>query len=237
MFDELQQKLDYYFSDQSLLIKALTHSSFANETPLEDNETLEFLGDAVLGLFIAESLMRISRDSSEGRLSRWRSNLVSQETLAIIARNLYLQEELMVSESARKSLESDSVLSSTFEALIAAIYLDSGSYSVQKVLSKIYRSHFDSFAKGEEEILEEQDKKSPLQSLTQSRFKINPTYELVDTWGPAHELNFEVTVFLGKEWIASATGKSRKDAEQQAAGLALNVLRSRPDLLLNHLGK
>lgn len=194
--------------------------------PFEDNERLEFLGDAVIGLVIAELLMEKFPDACEGRLSRWRSSLVSRKTLADIAAELKLGEFLLLGKGERRTggAEKRSILAAVFEAVIGAVYLDGGLAGVKPFLSQIYEPWFVTLSHGEDASLSLLDKKTHLQERTQSLYKTTPLYRLVEVWGLEHEKNFRVEIVVGDRVLAKGEGRSKKEAEQNAASVALDIL-------------
>ena len=223
----LESKLDYRFSDPSLLRCALTHSSLANETragsgaAVHDNEQLEFLGDSILGFLIAEALMRRSPGSREGELSRWKAHLVSAAHLHGVARRLDLgayldlgRSEEMSGGRAKKTLLVDAL-----EAVIAAIYLDGGIDVARRFVS-VHILDAPMFA-DEEAGTDIQPAitnfKSALQEMAQSRNLPQPRYTIVRERGPEHSKIFTVEVRVGVDWNGQAEGRTKKIAAQRAA--------------------
>jgi ribonuclease III len=224
----------YEFADSELLLQSLTHSSYSNEAaclqalaaPLPDNERLEFLGDAVIGLVIAKALMELFPNASEGKLSRWRSSLVSRKTLAELAMELKLGDYILLGRGEKQTggAEKRSILAAVLEALIGSLYLDGGMEKATNFLMAIYRPLLADLERGDESFFRLMDKKTHLQERTQSLFKAAPLYRLVEAWGPEHEKFFRVEIIIEGRVIARGDGRSKKDAEQQAASLALEVL-------------
>lgn len=223
-----QDKLQYQFRNVSNLEEALTHKSFAHERSKDrnlfsHNERLEFIGDAVLDLAISRMLMMNSLDSSEGLLSKRRASLVNEETLAEIARELDLQNHVILGRGERLSLgrEKDSILSSALEAVFGALFLDGGfdvAYDLAQRLFENKISEIDQvvpFAK---------DFKSRLQEHVQAKHKVAPRYKIEKTEGPEHAKTFHVVVTVGANPLGSGVGKSRKEAEQKAAQRVLEEL-------------
>jgi ribonuclease III len=216
----------------------MTHSSYSNECaglrndasapapPLEDNERLEFLGDAVIGLVIAQTLMELFPNASEGKLSRWRSNLVSRKTLAEIALGLGLGDFVFLGRGEVRTggAEKRSILAAVLEAIIGALYLDGGMEKASFFLMKIYRPWLSSLTNGDENVFKMMDKKTHLQEKTQSLYKAAPVYRLVEAWGPEHEKTFRVEILIEGKIVATGDGKSKKEAEQQAASQALELM-------------
>ncbi|MDR0828273.1 MAG: ribonuclease III [Desulfovibrio sp.] len=224
MYERLQTDIPYHFTEVKLLRMALTHSSRANEEGGDEghNERLEFLGDAVLELCVSEELFSRHPEVREGELTALRSSLVSQESLAAIARRLQLNREVILGkgEEAQGGRERDSLLGDALEALIGAIFLDGGYAAAQKVVSEL----FSAGATKKKAAAAGRDGKSRLQEASQRIFKERPLYSLVDSKGPEHEKIFKVRLRLpdGRNFYAS--GSSVKRAEQAAALLALKVL-------------
>ncbi len=231
-----EQLTRHQFLDRELLIQALTHSSYSNEkstgdgvadTPIvADNERLEFLGDAVIGLVVAGALMELFPEASEGRLSRWRSSLVSRKTLAEMAASLGMGDWILLGRGERRTggAEKRSILAAVLEALVGALYLDAGIEPSKEFLVRIYQSAFDAIAEGDELSLKMVDRKTHLQELTQQKYRTTPEYRLVESWGAEHEKSFRVEIRISGDVIASGDGRSKKEAEQQAAEAALKRL-------------
>lgn len=218
---ELASQLGYSFADPGLLRKALTHRSFSGD----NNERLEFLGDALLSVVIAEVLFRERPREGEGALSRLRSSLVRERALAGIARRLDLGEALRLGEGELKSggWRRDSVLADTLEAVIAAVYLDGGFDAVARVCKTLFAPEF--AALPDAETLK--DPKTRLQEWLQARSRPRPAYEVLSESGPAHRRHFVVRARLEDESDATeATGGSRRAAEQLAAEQLLQRLMS-----------
>lgn len=213
----LREVLDYDFRAQSLLLTALTHRSFSKT----NNERLEYLGDAVLGLFIAEQLFRKFPQAAESELTRLRASLVNREALVRLARELDLGSHIRLGKGERKSggQEKESLLSDAMEALLGAVYLDSDLATCHRVLLKLYRPLLDELT------LQtiEKDPKTELQERMQAQGKPLPCYQVIATAGEAHNRLFTVACQVeGLDEPVSATGKSKKIAEQNAAKLALS---------------
>lgn len=221
--DSLEERLGHRFSDRTLLEEALTHSSFAHEQaePTPYNERLEFLGDAVLDVVISERLMELLRDATEGRLSKLRARLVNEGALAERARALGLGEHLRLGrgEEMTGGRKKPSVLAGAFEAVAAAIYLDVGYERARGVLLEEFAESFEF-----ETAAPTADFKSRLQELCQEAGAGLPTYTLLRESGPDHEKTFEVEVAFFKDLKGTGAGKSKKEAEQEAARQALKQL-------------
>lgn len=221
----LQQSLDYQFSNPDLAQLALTHRS-ANA---RHNERLEFLGDSLLGFIVAETLFSLNPEASEGELSRMRSALVNKHALAAAARSLGLGDYLLLGSGEANSGggDRDSILADALEALIAAIYLDGGMDACAAFVKKISESKL-----GLEETAatERKDAKTRLQEFLQARGKNLPRYEIVEITGAAHEQVFHVSCkLLSFDTEAAGTGSSKREAEQQAAEKIMDALEAASD--------
>lgn len=221
----LENNIRYSFRDKSLLNNALCHRSFVNEnqdTCSLDNERLEFLGDAVLGLCIGHMLMEKSPFKKEGELSKLRANLVSEPALADMARSVDLGRFLRLGkgEALSRGFDKNSILSDAFEAMLAAVYLDAG-------FNKVYKLIFDLFNATIDEIISNQniiDYKSKLQELIQEQGSVTPPYVVVNATGPDHEKTFEVSLnFSGIK--STGFGRTKKAAEQDCAKKALETFK------------
>lgn len=215
--DRLQTVIDYPFNNQELLKQALTHRSYARK---QNNETLEFLGDSILGLVISEHLYRRLGDATEGELSRMRSSLVKESALARVARDIELGDYLYLGSGEMKSggYRRESILSDAMEALFGAIYLDAGFDQCRDTILYLYRDYLVTLpAPGKLK-----DPKTTLQEFLQSRGLDLPEYVVVKTEGKSHDQTFSVECRIGSLGIvAGGRGASRKKAEQSAAAVAL----------------
>jgi ribonuclease III len=224
---ELEQRLGYHFKDPRLLTRALTHSSYAHEVSggNQDNEPLEFLGDALLGCLISEKLFVSFPDRDEGHLSRFKASLVNAEILAAKARRLGLGHHLLLGNTAERvgARTKGSLLSDAFEALVAAIYLDDGFEAARAFLERQFASDIRGLTRAG--LADERDAKTALQELLQSRGEPTPRYQILKESGPAHRRNFLVGLVLGGRVAAQGRGRTRKAAEQAAARKILQVLR------------
>lgn len=219
--EELETLLGYEFSDRTLLQQALVHSSYGFEQ-LEggrNNETLEFIGDAVLDLAVSDILFHLYPGIREGELTKMRSGLVREAALAKMASSLRLGEFLMLGrgEEASQGSKKPSILSSSFEALVGALYLDAG---FEKSLQFIRGRYEPVLTEKVEEICGD-DAKSLLQERLQEHFARAPTYHLEAEEGPDHAKKFTVSVRFLEKVLGTGTGSSKKTAEQQAAENAL----------------
>lgn len=229
---EMETLLGYEFTNAALLQKALVHSSFGFEQ-LEDaqnNETLEFLGDAVLDLVVTDMLFHMYPDIREGELTKMRAGLVREATLARIAKTIKLGNFLMLGkgEEASHGRKKPSILASTFEALIGAIYLDSGYAAVQDFV----RRHLKPLLPDKKEEILVEDAKSFLQEKLQEEFNRAPTYCIENEEGPDHAKKFMVSVRFEGEVLGVGAGMSKKEAEQSAAAAALEAVNSWWDRLM-----
>lgn len=221
----LEFALEYQFADLRLLDVALTHRSFMNESSepgLQDNERLEFLGDAVLDLCVSHLLMKAFPDYNEGRLSRMRSLLVNEYPLAEMGRKFSLGEYLRLGKGEESSggRNKSSILSNAFEAVVAAVYLDSSFDRVYAVMEKL----FEPLILQDTDNLLFRDFKTQLQEVSQELFKTIPKYSLMDEYGPDHNKTFVVQLGIANRIRTSGMGKSKKEAEQEAARRALEEL-------------
>jgi ribonuclease III len=223
-FDALQKAIGYKFRDRGLLEHAMTHTSRANEDVtggVVDNESMEFLGDAVLGFIIADTLFREFPDWDEGEKSKTKASMVSTFALAKQAERLHLGDHLLLGRGEEKTggRRKQALLADSYEALIAAVYLDGGVDAARAFIKREFQSFI---ADARRNGVAGQDYKSGLQELVQARSQPLPEYRLVGTFGPDHDKRFEVEVLVAGETLARASGPSKKEAEQEAARLALS---------------
>ena len=217
----LERRLGYEFKNKKLLIEALTHKSFKQSY---DNERLEFLGDAVLDLIVGEYLFKKFTKSDEGKLSKIRASLVNEDGFEKLARSLGLGEYMYLSNAEENNggREKPSLLANAFEAVMGAIYLETG-------LEKVRTIAIDLIEKNHKDISLDslfRDFKTTLQELTQARFGITPEYRVISSRGPDHKKEFELAVFIEEKEYARALGKSKKIAQQEAAKLAIEMLKN-----------
>ena len=223
-FEKFEEKAGVTFKDKSLLKQAFTHRSYINEnrgTPLLHNERLEFLGDAVLELVITDYLYSRFKDSNEGELTSLRSALVNADTCAKVAQTLGANDFLLLSrgESKDTGRARQYILANTYEAIIGAVYLDQG-YEITK---NFILTHSTPFL---EEILSGGtliDAKSLFQEKAQEHLNTTPVYKTLSESGPDHDKHFTVGVYIGSELFGKGDGKSKQDAEQEAARSALDA--------------
>jgi ribonuclease III len=222
-FEDLESRLEYRFKDRGLLEHALTHKSRAAEDAsggVIDNESLEFLGDAVLGLIVADMLFHRFPDYSEGQKSKIKASVVSTQSLARHAERMGLGDHLILGRGEEKTggRFKAALLADAYEALIAAIYLDGGIDAARAFLARELEV---AISAGQQPDFHGQDFKSALQERLQSLGKALPEYRVVNEEGPDHRKVFHVDVIVGGETLATANGKAKKEAEQEAARLAL----------------
>ena len=220
-YQDLSKALGYEFGAPELLARALTHRSFANESgnEVDDNERLEFLGDAVIGLAVGHELMERFPDVAEGQLSVLRAQLVSETGLARAARSLQLGSWLRLGkgEAQTGGRDKSSLLSDAFEAVCAAVYLDGGFEPARALIIRLLGVGLSEIEAGVSH-----DFKTRLQERAQAVCKEAPVYEVVDATGPDHDKRFTVRVLIAGDEMGSATGRSKKSAEQDAARQALD---------------
>lgn len=223
----VEEKLGYAFKDQGLLEQALTHSSFAFEDqgeglagPLSRHyERLEYLGDAVLDLVVSDLVIRRFPDAPEGVLSRLRAGLVNSDRLSGLARELGLCEALRLGrgEESTGGRDKSSILAAAYEAVFGAVYLDGGFGAAFAAASTAFVGLIDALPMSE--LLG--DFKTPFQERVQARFRSTPHYRVIAEHGPDHDKSFEIEVWVdGRPWARGA-GKSKKEAEQEAARKAM----------------
>ncbi|MFC2041382.1 ribonuclease III [Chloroflexota bacterium] len=218
----LQQTLGISLNDASLLEQALVHSSYINENPgfaLDSNERLEFLGDAVLGLIVAEKLYQNFPQFTEGEMTKLRSTLVRRETLARMARAIRLGDYLYLGkgEEASGGRHKPANLAGALEAVIAAIFLDQSLSAAKNFILRLFDAELQKVTDPGAGI----DYKSELQELTQARGQQVPTYHIIEATGPDHDKWFTVEVRLGESVLGRGSGKSKKAAQTEAARSAL----------------
>ena len=220
LLKKLQQRIDYEFQDEGLLLAALTHASGA-EHRLASNERLEFLGDAILGEVVCEMLYRQYPDYLEGDLTRIKSIVVSRQTCAKLSIALGMQEFLILGKgmTTHPSVP-PSLLANVFESLVAAIYLDGGDAAARRFISDAMEEEIELAAGGETG----SNYKSLLQQLAQREQGTTPTYQLLDEKGPDHSKCFQVAAQVGDSRYQPAWGRNKKEAEQRAARNALHQL-------------
>ena len=222
-----EQKIFYKFNNISILEEALNHSSFVNEQDdanINDNERFEFLGDAVLSLVIGHILMQRYPHLTEGDLSRMRASLVNESQLADIARVIDLGSFVRLGrgEIQTNGCKKNSILADTFEAVIAAVYLDGNFDEVFKMIENHFSDLLNSIAAS----MDHYDYKSRIQELVQETHKITPQYKVLQESGPDHDRTFKIQLKV-REVKTEGIGKSKKMAEQDAARKALKILENK----------
>ena len=220
----LERKIGIEFKNKSLLKEALTHRSYLNENPKmgPHNERMEFLGDSVLELITSEFLFKKYPDQAEGQLTVLRAALINYQILARVAREIGLGDYILLSKGEAKDTGKgrEAILANAFEALLAAIYLDRGYKLSHDFISRFLLPHLD-------EILKKQlyrDSKSFLQEMIQEKFKVTPTYKVLEESGLDHQKNFRIGVYVDEKLIAEGRGLSKQEAEVNAASQALSSL-------------
>lgn len=221
----LVESLKLEINNFDLLNLALTHGSYVKEAKiknLQDNERLEFFGDAVLKLFVSEYLMREYPSYSEGELSKLRAYVISDKILVNIARKLYLAKYLLLGKNEKKNL-SVSILANSLEALLAVIYYECGGTRVKEFILEHWKKYINIVGKN----VEKDNHKAVLQEYLQA-IKIGlPLYRVLSESGPDHDKEFEIGVFLNNNKLATGCGKTKKEASQRAAKNALIILKSK----------
>lgn len=217
----LEQKIKTNFKDKNLLLQALTHRSYINENPkwpLDHNERLEFLGDAVLELVVTEHLYR-TYPNPEGELTNWRAALVNAVMLADISKVFDLNDFMLLSRGEAKDTgrARQYILANAMEAVIGAIYLDQGYEKSAEFIHAFILSELPRIIKNNLY----RDAKSLFQEKAQEQVGVTPNYEVIQEWGPDHARQFKVGVYLGKDLIADGEGPSKQEAQQKAAEGAL----------------
>jgi ribonuclease-3 len=237
-FRGLENRIDYRFRDPGLLEHALTHRSRVHEDAsggVFDNESLEFLGDAVLGFVIADLLFREFPQHNEGEKSKIKASIVSAPSLGRLAEKIGLGEFLILGRGEEKSggRGKMTLVADSYEALIAAVYLDGGIQAARTFIEREFGGLIDEAKKRGTDSAFTMDFKSALQEWLQSKDRGLPEYRLVAEQGPAHRRTFDVDVLVGGEVLGRGSGRSKKSAEQKAARAALEALaqmQRRPDL-------
>ena len=209
-FLDLEKKIKINFKDKELLIRSLTHKSFNKEN---NYEKLEFLGDRVLGLVMSKKLIEIYPKEKEGILDKKFASLVNRKTCVEIAKKIELSKYVLTFN--KKNIIEDKVLADSLEALMGSVYLEKGFNSVEKVILNLWSDHI------KNSIVTQIDAKTKLQEFSLKRFKKLPIYKLISNTGPRHRPIFKVAVKLVDTKFYSAVGKSKKDAEQNAAIICL----------------
>jgi ribonuclease-3 len=218
-FKALERALNYKFKQDDLITEALTHKSYKKAY---NNERLEFLGDAVLDLIVGEYLFKKFPKENEGLLSKIRASLVNEKGFAKLAGDISLGDALLISlaEENNCGRTKPSLLSNAFEAIIGAIYLESGLIDASRVAVDLIEASYETIDLNSLS----KDFKTTLQELTQAEFGETPTYKMVRAFGPDHKKEFEIAIELQHKIVSVAIGRSKKDAQQRAAEIALKKL-------------
>ena len=216
-YQDLQKEINVKFKNIDLLTQSLTHKSFDTK---KNNEKIEFLGDRVLGLIIAKKLLEIYPEEKEGILDKKFASLVNKKTCLTIAKKINLEKYILTLNPNNKKIKiEDKIISDSCEALIGAIYLDKGLSVVETVILNLWKN------KIKDSIVTQIDAKTKLQELALKNFKILPIYKLISNTGPRHKPSFKVGVKLPNTKFFFWMGKSKKDAEQNAALKCLNSMK------------
>lgn len=221
----VEQKIGHTFKNKGLLETALTHSSYANEARKESNERLEFLGDSVLSIVVSDYLFRLLPGVNEGILSKYRATLVCEQSLAEISKKISLGKFIRLGkgEEMTGGRERPSIISDAFEAVIAAIYLDSDMETARRWVINLMRESIEDVAAGHRNT----DYKTMLQELLQKGDRGKVTYRTIDEKGVEHNKVFTVEVMVDGEVKNKGEGHSKKEAEQNAAHILLEKLKNR----------
>ena len=230
--EKLEERISYHFRNRELLLQALTHSSFSNEQKqekTEDYERLEFLGDAVLELVSSEYLFHTHKGVPEGELTKRRASMVCEPSLVFCAKDLELVKFMRLGkgEESTGGRNRESIIADGMEALIGAIYLDSGMADAKKFIYRFILNDLEN-----KQLF--YDSKSNLQEVVQGNFKAELVYELAGETGPEHNKSFSVRVKLDGDILGEGTGKTKKAAEQKAAYQALLKLREKGYVFKKH---
>ena len=211
-----QKIIGINFHNQKLLTKCFTHKSY---NPVENNEKLEFLGDRVLGLVISQNLLKFFPNDKEGDLDKKLASLVNKKQCAVIAKDINLQEFILIKNSNNKTNIENKVLSDCLESVIGCIYLDQGLEVAEKFIIKNWRKYLN------KSLITERDSKTKLQEYSLKTYKLLPVYKLLDNKGPRHKPLIKVSVKIKNSKNITATGNSKKEAAQKAAKKLLTNLR------------
>ena len=218
-YNILQKKISISFKNKDLLIKSLTHKSF---NKLENNEKIEFLGDRVLGLVMAKRLLEIYPDEKEGILDKKFASLVNRKTCLEIAKKIELEKYILtLNANNKKDIIEDKVLADSCEALIGAVYLEKGFEITEKMILNLWSKHI------KDSVITQIDPKTKLQEFSLKKFKQLPLYKLISNTGPRHRPLFKVAVKLVDSKFYTSSGKSKKEAEQNAAILCLKNIKKK----------
>ena len=209
-----EKKINYKFKNKILLVQSLSYKSF---NKINNNEKIEFLGDRVLGLVVAKKLLEIYPEEKEGILDKKYASLVNKKTCLEIAKNINLQKYILIFNPKNRSVTiEDKVISDSCEALIGAIYLDRGFNITEKIILDLWKE------KIKESVITQIDAKTKLQEFSLKKYKKLPIYKIISNTGPRHKPIFRVAVKLQSTKFYNGEGKSKKEAEQNAALICLN---------------
>ena len=211
-----QKKVGINFHNQKLLTKCFTHKSY---NPIDNNEKLEFLGDRVLGLIISQNLLKFFPNDKEGDLDKKLASLVNKNQCAKIAKDINLQDYILIKNSKNNPNIENKVLSDCLESVIGCIYLDQGLDIAEKFIIKNWRKYLN------KSLITERDSKTRLQEYSLKHYKLLPIYKLLDNKGPRHKPLIKVSVKIKDSKNITATGNSKKEAEQKAAKKLLTSLK------------
>jgi ribonuclease III len=221
---ELSKIININFNDYNVLESALVHSSYVNEKSrnLTDNERMEFLGDAILNIVICEFLYMSYKDQSVGNLTKIKSHVVSAEVLSTIARKIKLGKFILLGkgEELSNGRKKPSLLANTFEALLAAIYIDCGMDKVRKLIIHLFRDKIEKSNKTPHKY----DFKSQFQEYALESLSELPEYKILQESGPSHDKKFKIGLMLQNEIVGVGSGRTKKEAQQNAARIALDTL-------------
>ncbi len=219
-FTKLEECLDYKFNNKNLIIEALTHKSYKKPY---SNERLEFLGDAVLNLIVGEYLYNKFPNSNEGELSKMRASLVNEQGFTKLAIQIDLGDYIFLSnaEDRNKGREKPSILSDAFEAIMGAIYMESGLQTVKTIILRLLESGYDQI--NLDNLFS--DYKTALQEVTQAKFASIPEYKIEGATGPDHKKEFEISIWIDGKCYGCAKGNSKKVAQQAVAKIALDKIK------------
>ena len=211
-----QKKVGINFHNQKLLTKCFTHKSY---NPIDNNEKLEFLGDRVLGLIISQNLLKFFPNDKEGDLDKKLASLVNKNQCAKIAKNINLQDYILIKNTQNNTNIENKVLSDCLESVIGCIYLDQGLDIAEKFIIKNWRKYLN------KSLITERDSKTRVQEYSLKHYKLLPVYKLLDNKGPRHKPLIKVSVKIKDSKNIIATGNSKKEAEQKAAKKLLTSLK------------
>lgn len=223
-FRKFEEKTNIFFKDKGLLEQAFIHRSYINENSglkLSHNERLEFLGDAVLELIVTDYLFNKYPDRDEGELTAYRSALVNAVIISEVANDIGMNEYLLLSKGEAKDAgrARSYILANTYEAYVGAVYIDQGYDKAREFITNTLLGKID-------EIVSQKlwrDAKSLIQEKAQEYLSVTPSYRVISETGPDHDKHFTIGIFFGDEQVATGKGKSKQEAEQAAARLALEV--------------